>query len=413
MQPANKALQLRCKTKTGVPCLTKQNTMSKIVLNGITWGHSRGITPLLAYSQRFNELYPEVEVIWKKRTLQEFADYPIERLTKEYDLLIIDHPWVGCAADLNCVLPLEEWIAEDYLAEQARHSVGASHESYFYGNHQWALAIDAATPVASYRADLLKSGSADLPQTWDELMALAKDGKVAAPAIPIDLLMNFYTFCLAHGAEPFQNGAEVIDEDTGLRALGAMQAFYSLLDKRFFRCNPIAVAELMSKEDDWWYCPFAYGYSNYARKGYAKQLLQHTDVVSFNGQKLRTTIGGTGISVSAFSRHKEAAVEFAKAVCSPQMQATFYVQHGGQPGHLSAWQDEDANRLCHNYFSNVLPTMQRGYLRPRYNGYLHFQDAAGEPLQRFLLNGGSAEAVLQQMNALYQRSLLHHHKTYA
>ena len=54
--------------------------MAAVVLNGITWGHSRGITPLLAVSQRYSELHPEVEIRWKKRTLQEFADYPIDIL---------------------------------------------------------------------------------------------------------------------------------------------------------------------------------------------------------------------------------------------------------------------------------------------------------------------------------------------
>ena len=72
--------------------------MAGIILNGITWGHSRGITPLLAVSQRYSELHPGIEIRWKKRTLQEFADFPIEKLTDDYDLLIIDHPWVGCAA---------------------------------------------------------------------------------------------------------------------------------------------------------------------------------------------------------------------------------------------------------------------------------------------------------------------------
>ena len=69
--------------------------MAGVILNGITWGHSRGITPLLAVSQRYAELHPEVEIQWKKRTLQEFADYPIENLTKDYDLLIIDS--LACA----------------------------------------------------------------------------------------------------------------------------------------------------------------------------------------------------------------------------------------------------------------------------------------------------------------------------
>ena len=47
--------------------------MADIVLKGITWNHSRGITPLLAASQRFHELHPHVEIQWNKRTLQQFA----------------------------------------------------------------------------------------------------------------------------------------------------------------------------------------------------------------------------------------------------------------------------------------------------------------------------------------------------
>lgn len=377
----------------------------KIILKGITWGHSRGLTPLLAYAQRFSELYPQVEVHWNKRTLQEFADFPIEQLTAHYDLLIIDHPWVGCAAATQCVLPLERYLSEPYLRDQQKSSVGGSHQSYRYNGHQWALAIDAATPVASYRADLFQKNNVPVPSTWEEVMALAKDGKVAVPAIPIDLLMNFYTFCLAHGKEPFQNEEEVIDTETGLQTLHTMQEFYSLVNKKMFGYNPIAIAEAMTKGDEFWYCPFAYGYSNYSRKGYAKHLLQYTDVVSFNGEKLRTTIGGTGLAVSAYSHHKEWALRFAKEMVSPECQATFYVQHGGQPGHLSAWKDEAANQLCHNYFSNVLPAMERGYIRPRYNGYLHFQDAAGDPIRRFLWHGGQPANVLKELNRIYQQSL--------
>ena len=85
--------------------------MSTIVLNGITWGHSRGYTPLIAFSQRFSELFPAIEVVWKKRSLQEFADFPIEKLTKEFDLLIIDHPWVGCAAATDCILALDKCLS--------------------------------------------------------------------------------------------------------------------------------------------------------------------------------------------------------------------------------------------------------------------------------------------------------------
>jgi multiple sugar transport system substrate-binding protein len=379
--------------------------MGTVILNGITWGHSRGITPLLAISQRYTELHPEVEIRWKKRTLQEFADFPIEKLTTEYDLLIIDHPWVGTAAATNCVLALNEYLPASYLDDQLKYSTGASHESYIYEGSQWALAIDAATPAASYRRDLLQANDADVPSTWQELIQLAKLGKVAVPAIPIDLLMNFYTFCLIHGEEPFLTKDTIVDKATGIQAINTMKELYSLIDKKFFEYNPIKVAEIMTQTDDYWYCPFAYGYSNYSRKGYAPHLLQYTDTVSVKGQSLRTTIGGTGISVSKFCRHKKIAVDFAAMASSGECQRTLYVQHSGQPGHRSAWMDTMANQLTHGFFTNVLPLMERGYLRPRYHGYLHFQDHAGTPLQQCLLQDTDPAKALDAMNDIYQQSL--------
>jgi multiple sugar transport system substrate-binding protein len=381
--------------------------MENIFLKGITWGHSRGITPLLAYSQRFNELNPEVTVTWKKRSLQEFADYPIEKLTEEYDLLIIDHPWVGCAAATGCVLPLDEHLSKEYLNNQLENSTGASHLSYFYEGHQWALAIDAATPAASYRADLFEENKSELPADWADVINLAKGKKVAAPAIPIDLLMNFYTFCIAQGRIPFSNDEEVIDEQTGLKVLETMSEFYSLLDRKMFSCNPIAVAELMTTTNDYSYCPFAYCYSNYSRNGYAASILNYIKPVKFNGEDLRTTIGGTGLAVSAFSGHKKWALKFAEEIVSEKCQSTFYVQHGGQPGHKSAWTSEEANRLCNNFYRNILPVMENGYVRPRYNGYLHFQDEAGTPLHSYLSTGGQPRDVLSKMNRLYRKSLEH------
>lgn len=381
--------------------------MDKIFLKGITWNHSRGITPLLAASQRYNELHPQIEISWTKRTLQEFADFSIEKLTEQYDLLIIDHPWVGCAAASNCVLPLDDYLPAVYLQNQLDHSVGYSHPSYNYKNKQWALAIDAATPAASYRKDLLEQNNIALPQTWQQVIALAKMGKVAVPAIPIDLLMNFYSFCIAFGKAPFGNKDEVIDVATGTLAIEAMKELYSVVDTKMFTCNPIAVAELMSATDNYWYCPFAYCYSNYSRTGYAKNILHYADVVTVNGNKLQTTIGGTGLAVAAFSKNKNAAIDFTQWIASEEMQRTFYMQHGGQPGHRSAWEDTGANTLTHNFFKNVLPVMDNGYVRPRYNGYLHFQDAAGLPLQQCIMQNENPAIALQKMNTLYQQSLLH------
>lgn len=380
--------------------------MNQLILKGITWAHSRGITPLLAGAQRFSELFPDVEIKWNKRSLQEFADTPLEKLTEQYDLLIIDHPWSGCAAATKCVLPLDEYLPNHFLDDQAKNSVGYSHLNYNYGGHQWALSIDAATPATSYRSDLFERNGVIVPDTWDELLDFAKMGKVLVPGIPVDTLMAFYMFCLANGNEPFLSKSIVIDIPTGLSALENMKQLWSLCDKLIYKSNPITIAEMMSKTDDYWYCPFAYCYSNYSRKGYAKNVLTYKELPVYKSYgRLRSTIGGTGIAVSSTSKHKEIAIQFVQWITSGECQSTFYVENGGQPGHLSGWTANNANLICNNFFSNLLPAMERGYVRPRYNGYLHFQDHAGQPLFQYLMNGGSAEQVLETMNSIYKESL--------
>ncbi len=378
--------------------------MERIQLKGITWDHSRGFTPLAAASQRYHELHPYVEVSWTKRSLQEFADFPIEKLAESFDLLVIDHPWVGFASVQSTVHPLDLLIDAEVLNGLADHSVGASYYSYQYGGHLWALPIDAATPVASYRRDLFERDGKDLPATWKDVLILAREGKVAAPGIPVDVLMNFYMFCIALGETPFKSAENIIAEDTGIMALEAMREFYALLRPDLFQCNPIAVAEKMTTTDDFLYCPFAYGYSNYAREGYADKLLHYTDLVSFRGKLLNSTLGGTGLSVSVFSKQPEIAADFAAWVAGESHQRTLYTMHGGQPGHRAAWLCSVNNAISHQYFTNTLPALDRAYLRPRYPGYLHFQDHAGLPLQQYLQHGGNPVLVLQQMNDMYRKS---------
>ncbi len=149
-------------------------SQEKIHLKGITWDHSRGFTSAVATAQRFHELHPNVEITWEKRSLQAFADEPINKLAERYDLLIIDHPWAGFAARTKVIIPLNEYLPKEFLEDQAANSVGKSHESYCFDGYQSALAIDAATPVAASRPDLLQKLVKKAPQTWEDVMDFAK-----------------------------------------------------------------------------------------------------------------------------------------------------------------------------------------------------------------------------------------------
>jgi multiple sugar transport system substrate-binding protein len=377
----------------------------KINLKGITWNHSRGFVPMVATAQRFSELNPQVEITWEKRSLQQFADFSIQELAARFDLLVIDHPWAGFAAKTQSILPLDKYLSKAYLDDQRDQTVGHSFESYAYDGHQWALPIDAATPVASSRPDLLEKNGFWLPATFEDLLQLANKGLVAFAGIPIDVLMNFYTFCCSLGEDPCQLEDLIISRDTGVKALQLYRELASKIHPDNFKRNPIQVYETMTLSDEIAYCPFAYGYSNYSRTGYAGKLLHFHDMITLNGENnLRSTLGGTGLAVSAASAHKEMAVKYAEYVASPGCQQTVFFENGGQPGHLSAWKDAEVNRKSSDFFANTLPALQRAFLRPRYHGHMFFQDHAGDIVRDYLMNGGNELKVLEKMNNLYVES---------
>lgn len=375
------------------------------ILKGITWNHTRGLLPMVATAQRFTELHPNVEITWEKRSLQEFADASIEDLAKRFDLLVIDHPWTGFGAHTNAILPLSDHLSAEYIKDQELNTVGRSYESYVFSNKLWALPIDAATPVAAARLDILEKKGLKVPQTYDDLLALAKKGLVAFAGIPVDVLMSFYQYCCSLGEAPFQSEEKVISTETGKKALQMFRELAQLIDPANFNRNPIQVYEAMVNSDAIAYCPFAYGYSNYSRTGYSKNLLHFYDLVRLNNNPMISSLGGTGLAVSSFSKNIPEAIQYAEFTGSSQVQQNIFADNGGQPGHLQAWKSDRINALTHDYFKNTLPALERAFLRPRYAGHMYFQDHAGDVVRDYLMNGGDEELVLEVLNSLYAKSL--------
>jgi multiple sugar transport system substrate-binding protein len=197
----------------------------------------------------------------------------------------------------------------------------------------------------------------------------------------------------------------LVSEATGVEALKMFRHLAQKIDRAFFNYNPIRVYEAMTSTDEIAYCPFAYGYSNYSRRGYARKLLHFHDLVKIDGKNAaRSTLGGTGLAVSAKCEHVKEVMEYVGYVASSDCQQTLFFSNGGQPGHLQAWKDEWVNSQCEQYFEATLPALQRAFLRPRYHGSMDFQDQAGEPVREYLMNGGSELALLAKLNELYKQS---------
>ena len=379
-------------------------------MRGITWNHSRGFVSVVATAQRYCELHPDVEISWDKRSLQEFADAPIQDLAERYDLLVIDHPWAGYAAHSGVLLPLQDWLPEDYLRDQAANSVGQSHASYIFDGSQCALAIDAATPVAAYRPDLLERYDLAQPQTWHALLDLARSGRVIMPGIPIDTLMNFYMLCATQGEPPFRRGRMGCQRRHVPAGAGAAARDGQPLPARDLRLeSPFRYTRRCHGETTMYIAPSPTATANYSRAGYSDNLLVFDDMVNIGGQgRCQTTLGGTGLAISSACQAREIACDYAMYSASPLIQRTLFFENGGQPGHRRAWLDEEVNRRSRDYFRNTLPALDRAYLRPRFPGYLHFQDYAGAPIREYLMRGGDARSVLAGLKNLFAEAKRQH-----
>ncbi len=378
-----------------------------ITLKGIAWNHTRGFISVAATAQRYEELNPGVSIIWEKRSLQAFADAPLKVLAENFDLIIMDHPHAAIAAREKVLLPLNEYLSADFLEDLAANSVGGSHQSYNIDGQQWTLATDAATPIATWRPDLIEQYGIELPCTWEDVLRLAEQGYVSPSLFPIDVLMNTYMFCQAHGEAPFTSQAHLVQPEILKAALTSLRELATRCAPECLARDPIRTAEYMSRTYDKAaaYCPFAYGYSNYSRAHYADHLLKAGGLVSFNGKALRSTLGGAGIAVSAKSQHREIAVDYARFTGSAVVQKGIYTQAGGQPGHRAAWLDGAINADSHDFFKDTLDTLDNAFLRPRYAGYMSFQDAATPVAHGAIAGKINIDRAAEQLNELYLRSL--------
>src|SRR5664280_2781695 len=106
--------------------------MRRFELKGITWNHSRALSPLVATAQRFEEMNPNVRIHWDKRSLHEFGHAGLPELAGQFDLLVVDHPMMGAAAAEGALLDLRSLLSRDEWNDMAEDSAGSSFDSYVY-----------------------------------------------------------------------------------------------------------------------------------------------------------------------------------------------------------------------------------------------------------------------------------------
>lgn len=366
-------------------------------LKGMTWNHPRGYDPMVATAAEWRKR-TGVGIVWEKRSLQDFESFPVEELARQYDLIVIDHPHVGQITAEGSLAPLDVQGREAERDALSRGSVGASYPSYTYAGHQWAFPIDAAAQVMVYRPDRIAP-----PESWDEVVAIARAGKVILPMLPPHSLMCFFTLCASLGHPCNVERGPFVDRDTGIRALEMLAEVTAFIDPACFAMDPIAASERLATPDpEVAVMPLGYGYVSFAREGFRAARLRFVDIPLPAARG--SAVGGTGIAVSAFSRHVPEAIDYAYWVASGPVQAGLYASSGGQPGHAAGWESAAVNAETWDFYRATRRTLENGYIRPRHVGYMAFQDAASKRLNSGLTAREAPAAILADLDRMYMES---------
>ena len=377
------------------------------VLRGITWDHPRGFDCLAGALPEFHRDHPDIKVTWTKRSLRDFGEAPIDDLAEKFDLIVVDHPFCGRAAATGCLLNLEPLLGKPAIDAFVADAVGPSAISYHYKDGVWALPTDAAAQVCSYRPDLLEAIGMEVPSTWQEVVTLARVAREAGkwvmlPAVPIDAICSFLTLTANLGHALKDDDVDFIETAVVEHALAMLGEIIAIAHPASLKLNPIQAYELMTNSDDIVYVPLAFGYSNYARGEGSPRLRFGNIAGPGKDPSAGSILGGAGCAITKACEHVSAAITYLQYVHAPSHQRGLYFDCGGQPGSRSAWTDSRTNASCANFFKDTLGTLDKAYLRPRFDGFIPFFEDAGRTINSFLRNDISARSTVQRLRSSYE-----------
>ncbi|WP_454792412.1 hypothetical protein [Mycolicibacterium lutetiense] len=372
-------------------------------LRGITWDHPRGVAALCACATQFHR-DTGIAVEWTARPLKAFEEIPIVELARDYDLVALDHPFIGDAVAGGALAALDDFWSPEDIADRMRDSAGPSHASYQWDGRLWGGAVDAACMVSAHQQDRVEP--AEVPTHWDAVGQFAQRyGRetVLLAANPTHLWGTLLSLCEAvteadstdqrsrrPDGRPDWFSDPGIDAHVLSVALEHTAAVLRHCAPESLRSDPITVLERLADPTDVAiYSPLVFGYITYSWPTDRSAIVAFTDAPALGcgDTPVGTLAGGVGLSVSAGSEFCSEAAEFIRYVTSSPIQQSLYSAAGGQAGRRSVWTDARINGQVTDFYRATLATMDRAFLRPRLRGYPAFQHAASQAVHASLTTG--------------------------
>ena len=387
-------------------------TEQTITLRGVTWDHPRGYLGVEWATHEFGRC-SGIRVRWERHSLHHFESHPINELAARYDLIVLDHPCMGDAFSSGCLIDLSAHADRLALSRLEADAVGRALDLYRLGGKTLAVPIDAACQVAVLRPDLMDAGG-EPPKTLADARLRVGAKRFAIAARGVHSLMTLFTICANLGSPAFAGGGgagEVVDTATGTDAIETLREILALAPVEALDWSSIDALNAMAERDDLAYSPFVFGFAAYGSAQFAhRQQRSPLAFVPIPGVAAPhcagAVIGGTGLGISVRCAHRREAVAVAAHLTAARTQ-TAMCERLAQPYRRSVWNRADLNARYGDFYRNTLQTIDRGWVRPRYPGYVVDQLHAGAALERCLRERASPRATLEAVRAVFRKRTRH------
>ena len=297
--------------------------------------------------------------------------------TGEYDVFQFHYPDMALFNERGFMLDITDWVkrdAEEMELDDIHPAIQDSH--MLWNNRYYGVPTHLGAMHFYYRTDVFEEQGYNLPETWEDVVKLAKDidekyqgqmrGFMFMGRADIQGTSTFQNVWGAFGGRYFDDdGRPTLNTDAALQAIDVLQQLmpYSLEGSPSYGFDEAQTAFKQGKAA---MVPFWDSGDNFFKDEENSEIVGKWAIAPMPGK--RATNGGWTVQISRDSANPEAAFEFLKWIVSPEMERELvpmtpstrlsvlgdpkFAIHPSYPGFLTLLQGNPFN------FPKVTPNLQ-------------------------------------------------------
>jgi trehalose transport system substrate-binding protein len=250
--------------------------------------------------------------------------------------------------------------------------------------------------ITYFNTDVLNGSTYPIPETWDELLDVAKRlkaaykvGKVALHGtLDSNTTAQVFEFVTAAGGE-----ITTLNDAGSVKAFTFLQALYSYLSPETKKANWNTTNKFLSEETVFLARNWPVGMQVIVQQNRKTNIKAYATWAGPAGRA--TMIGGDVIAIPKRAPHQELALQFAGHLMSREVQAQLVTELGWPPirsdalGNVPEWQQ--------GFFQAVMEALRHGHYRPAIMGWSAVDKYVNLAFKDIVMNGRDVQATLDSL----------------